>query len=137
MQNNLNRWYDAAIGQWLSEDPIGFRAGDANLSRYLKNKPLTLRDPSGLQQAAAKTAANDPYGLLLLGANQAQDALDANDARLAQIHAELDHLREKLAELRESLNSDNEAETRAQIRECGVQAREFRRESSIGRCPLL
>jgi RHS repeat-associated protein len=23
LQNNLNRWYDAEVGKWLSEDPIG------------------------------------------------------------------------------------------------------------------
>ena len=31
LQNNINRWYDASIGKWISEDPIGFVAGDANL----------------------------------------------------------------------------------------------------------
>jgi RHS repeat-associated protein len=30
LQYNLNRWYDPAIGQWMSEDPIGFAAGNAN-----------------------------------------------------------------------------------------------------------
>ncbi len=33
LQNNLHRWYDPTIGRWLSEDPIGFTAGDANLYR--------------------------------------------------------------------------------------------------------
>ncbi|HBO43094.1 MAG TPA: hypothetical protein DD670_04005 [Planctomycetaceae bacterium] len=37
LQNNLNRWYDATIGRWLAEDPIGFAAGDANLYRYVGN----------------------------------------------------------------------------------------------------
>ena len=32
LQNNLNRWYDPKVGRWLSEDPIGFEAGDPNLS---------------------------------------------------------------------------------------------------------
>ncbi|GAB6188034.1 RHS repeat-associated core domain-containing protein [Thermopirellula anaerolimosa] len=22
LQNNLNRWYDPAVGRWLSEDPV-------------------------------------------------------------------------------------------------------------------
>jgi RHS repeat-associated protein len=26
LQYNLNRWYDPVIGQWMSEDPIGFAA---------------------------------------------------------------------------------------------------------------
>jgi RHS repeat-associated protein len=48
LKNNLNRWYESKVGQWLSEDPIGFEAGDPNLRRYVFNKPLSLTDPSGL-----------------------------------------------------------------------------------------
>ncbi|MHB1038490.1 MAG: RHS repeat-associated core domain-containing protein, partial [Pirellulales bacterium] len=47
LQNNLNRWYDAKVGRWLSEDPIGFDAGDANLSRYCGNGPMIQTDPDG------------------------------------------------------------------------------------------
>ena len=28
LQNNLNRRYDASVGRWLSEDPIGLAAGE-------------------------------------------------------------------------------------------------------------
>jgi RHS repeat-associated protein len=48
LQNNLNRWYDANLGQWMSEDPIGFAAGDTNLRRYVLNSVLSLTDPTGL-----------------------------------------------------------------------------------------
>jgi len=48
LQNNLNRWYDPKIGRWISEDPIGFYAGDANLYRYVGNSPVMYTDPSGL-----------------------------------------------------------------------------------------
>jgi RHS repeat-associated protein len=48
LQNNLNRWYDPAVGRWLSEDPIGFAAGDANLYSYVQNEPTSSIDPSGL-----------------------------------------------------------------------------------------
>ena len=48
LQNNLNRWYDAAIGRWISADPIGFLAGDANLYRYCGNGGLNAIDPDGL-----------------------------------------------------------------------------------------
>jgi RHS repeat-associated protein len=48
MQNNLNRWYDPNVGRWLSEDPIGFVAGDPNLYRYVGNSPTSKTDPSGL-----------------------------------------------------------------------------------------
>jgi RHS repeat-associated protein len=48
LQNNLNRWYDASTGRWLSEDPISFAAGDVNLYRYVGNGPVNGTDPSGL-----------------------------------------------------------------------------------------
>ncbi|MCA9202349.1 MAG: RHS repeat-associated core domain-containing protein, partial [Planctomycetales bacterium] len=48
LQNNLNRWLDSTVGRWLSEDPIGFAADDANLNRYVSNMPLTGTDPDGL-----------------------------------------------------------------------------------------
>jgi len=48
LQNNLNRWYDGPTGQWLSEDPIGFDAGDPNLRRYVGNNPISRTDPTGL-----------------------------------------------------------------------------------------
>ncbi|MCG8449056.1 MAG: hypothetical protein MI725_05690, partial [Pirellulales bacterium] len=48
LQNNLNRWYDAAVGRWVNEDPIGFDAGDANLFRYAGNGPIIAIDPDGL-----------------------------------------------------------------------------------------
>ena len=48
LQNNLHRWYDAMVAKWLSEDPIGFRAGDANLLRYVRNAPLSWTDAFGL-----------------------------------------------------------------------------------------
>jgi len=47
LQNNLNRWYDTPVGRWLSEDPIGFDAGDGNLYRYVGNATVTSVDPTG------------------------------------------------------------------------------------------
>ncbi|MGI6418336.1 MAG: RHS repeat-associated core domain-containing protein [Thermoguttaceae bacterium] len=47
LQNNLNRWYDAETGTWISEDPKGFAAADANLYRYVGNLPNTFLDPTG------------------------------------------------------------------------------------------
>lgn len=49
LQNNLNRWYDAAIGRWMSKDPIGFNAGDGNVYRYVGNGATSWIDPSGLK----------------------------------------------------------------------------------------
>jgi RHS repeat-associated protein len=47
LQNNLHRWYDPNVGRWLSEDPIGFAAGDPNLYRYVGNSPTMHTDPTG------------------------------------------------------------------------------------------
>jgi RHS repeat-associated protein len=43
----LNRAYDAELGRWLSQDPIGMRGG-TNLYAYVENKITTLWDPLGL-----------------------------------------------------------------------------------------
>jgi hypothetical protein len=40
--------YDPRIGRWTGEDPVGFRAGDPNLLRYVGNDPTNATDPSGL-----------------------------------------------------------------------------------------
>jgi len=48
LQHNRARWYDPATGNWISKDPIGFAAGDANLYRYVRNEATMRVDPSGL-----------------------------------------------------------------------------------------
>jgi len=50
LQHNWFRWYDAALGQWLSEDPLGFAAGDENLRRYVGNGVVDSIDPTGLEE---------------------------------------------------------------------------------------
>jgi len=52
-QNNIHCWYDARVGRWLSEEPIGFNGGDGNLSRYVKNRVVQRVDPYGLQELRA------------------------------------------------------------------------------------
>ncbi len=41
--------YDPTIGRFISEDPIAFEGGDANLYRYVGNSSTDFTDPSGLQ----------------------------------------------------------------------------------------
>ena len=47
---NFNRWYDSTTGRWISDDPIGFTAGDPNLARYVGNQSTTYTDPDGLEE---------------------------------------------------------------------------------------
>jgi len=42
------RWYDPAVGRFMSEDPIGFAGGDTNLFAYVLNNPVSWVDPLGL-----------------------------------------------------------------------------------------
>jgi uncharacterized protein RhaS with RHS repeats len=42
------RYYDPKIGRFISQDPIGFEAGDGNFYRYVSNMSLSVRDPFGL-----------------------------------------------------------------------------------------
>ncbi len=48
LEYNWHRWYDPAVGRWISQDPLRFRARDANLVRYVANDSLNLFDPRGL-----------------------------------------------------------------------------------------
>jgi RHS repeat-associated protein len=41
------RYYDPKVGRFISEDPIGFSAGDTNLYRYVNNSPTNFTDPTG------------------------------------------------------------------------------------------
>ncbi len=49
------RFYDPASGRFVSQDPLGFAAGDANLHRYVGNSPLTYVDPTGTSVEGATT----------------------------------------------------------------------------------
>jgi RHS repeat-associated protein len=47
------RWYNPSTGGFVSRDPAGFAAGDANLYRYVRNRPTGRVDPSGLESISA------------------------------------------------------------------------------------
>lgn len=42
------RWYDPMLGKFLNDDPMGFVAGDANVSRYVGNAGNFRFDATGL-----------------------------------------------------------------------------------------
>jgi RHS repeat-associated protein len=47
LQYNRARYLDSFTGKFISEDPIGFQAGDPNLYRYVANNSLNFTDPLG------------------------------------------------------------------------------------------
>jgi len=55
LQYNRARYLDLALARFISQDPIGFAAGDANLYRYVGNKPTMATDPSGLWEEPSKS----------------------------------------------------------------------------------
>ncbi|PTY01261.1 hypothetical protein DB346_13675 [Verrucomicrobia bacterium LW23] len=57
------RYYDARIGKFTSEDPIGFAAWDYNISRYVGNGPASGTDPFGLSNAGLAPALPPPKPL--------------------------------------------------------------------------
>ncbi len=56
---NRARYLDPSTGQFISQDPLGFGAGDTNLYRYVFNNPLSFNDPSGLQAFVPTLSLND------------------------------------------------------------------------------
>ena len=42
------RWMDPDSGRFMSQDPMGFAAGDTNLYRYAGNSPTNFVDPTGM-----------------------------------------------------------------------------------------
>ena len=45
---NRARYYNSAIGRFISGDPLGFRGGNPNLYAYVGNNPINWIDPFGL-----------------------------------------------------------------------------------------
>jgi RHS repeat-associated protein len=67
------RYYSAEQGRFISQDPIGFTAGDPNLYVYAANDPVNQIDPTGLQPispvALAICAAGIVYWASVVGGN--------------------------------------------------------------------
>jgi RHS repeat-associated protein len=49
LDNQRNRDQSPTLGRWLQTDPLGLKAKDPNLYRYLADNPTNLTDPSGLK----------------------------------------------------------------------------------------
>jgi RHS repeat-associated protein len=59
---NRARWYNPATGSFLSRDPTGYAAGDANLYRYVANNPLSFTDPTGLSGSGGSGGSGGSSG---------------------------------------------------------------------------
>jgi RHS repeat-associated protein len=58
LQWNINRWFNAKVGKWISDDPMGFTVNDVNLIRYVMNSPITSVDPLGLWKRVGPANSN-------------------------------------------------------------------------------
>jgi RHS repeat-associated protein len=58
------RYYRAAVRRFVSEDPLGFAAGDPNLYAYTLNNPTRLTDPTGLIVKVCTRKIHGPLRLL-------------------------------------------------------------------------
>jgi RHS repeat-associated protein len=79
---NRNRYYSTSSGRFISQDPIGFAAGDANLYRYVGNESTMYTDPSGL----AKAGSGHHYVPQELWGGFTEEVTKIWDASNARIH---------------------------------------------------
>ena len=57
-----NRYYHVGLGRFVQRDPIGYRAGDVSLYRYVLNHTTFFADPSGLQSLPGTQNQQQQYG---------------------------------------------------------------------------
>jgi RHS repeat-associated protein len=87
------RYYDASNGRFISEDPLGFGAGDTNIYRYVGNSPTNYNDPSGnvgnsvnsLPGIDPNCLANKPPLEENLDCKPGQESVPLSKARLEKI----------------------------------------------------
>ena len=93
------RWYDPGSGRFISQDPIGFSAGDVNLYRYVGNAPGDATDPEGLSpwdyfqpwaavQGLWEGGVNIGTGLYNFGSETALGAIDIGNSSVAVVLGE-------------------------------------------------
>jgi RHS repeat-associated protein len=60
------RYYDGTTGRFISEDPLGFKAG-INYYRYVRNNPANFTDPKGLYELRGFPAAEAAQMSIAIG----------------------------------------------------------------------
>jgi RHS repeat-associated protein len=88
-----NRVYSPTLGLWLSNDPLGFEAGDVNTYRTEINSPVNQVDPEGLVLpligwgiAAYAVGEGGIFGYGLWLEHEPKMRSDELDEKLRQIH---------------------------------------------------
>jgi RHS repeat-associated protein len=71
ISSTLHRGYDAELGRWLSEDPLGLLVG-SNLYAYVRNQPVSEIDTLGLSPWYGNYCGP--------GSNPGRSAIDVVDA---------------------------------------------------------
>jgi RHS repeat-associated protein len=59
------RYYDPAMGQFISSDPTEFASGDTNIASYVSNNPVNNIDPSGLQVDDTREALKGLFSIVI------------------------------------------------------------------------
>jgi RHS repeat-associated protein len=62
------RYYNPTFGRFISEDPIGFFGGDANVYRHVWNSPTNFTDPIGEAGVGVSLSGSVEGGLVGVGA---------------------------------------------------------------------
>ena len=121
------RAYDANLGRWISEDPIGLEGG-INAYGYVSDRPTTRVDPFGLEDSVTAAIRNGNFDAIK-ALMQSPESLTAEQRVLAKKvltqtteHLEkLDDARRKLTELTEALEEATGPKSRGPI-EQAIQA---------------
>lgn len=71
------RYYNPAVGRFLSEDPMGFAGSGPNLYEWAGDDPVDFLDPFGLDKKAPNNNRSGYESLFCLG-----DALKSSGAKL-------------------------------------------------------
>ena len=58
LQYNRARYYDSTTGRWMTQDPLGFDAGDSNLYRYVNNQADGCHGPKRVRATSTTTTGS-------------------------------------------------------------------------------
>jgi len=115
------RWFDPRTGRFISEDPIGFAAGDANLSRYVGNSTPNAVDPSGLEGWVVFLPEPEPVDLYA-GEKQYYERIRARQEREVLEQAADAQSRRGNPRVTQILNADGSVSTVTDSMDEGIRA---------------